>query len=161
MRKPRADGYCSGKVRIHREILQALEYQCNRCPTRGKWPKVVLHHKNRNRADNRPENLEALCTACHAKEHHADGLEARRRGIARVLADPEITAKRMAKLRSAEHREAMRQKIYEACDTCTCSRRKLRERTQCANCRRNAKRRVQRRLARLTNSRQTVLWREG
>ena len=31
---------------------------------------LQLHHKNRNRNDNRMQNLELLCPNCHYEEHH-------------------------------------------------------------------------------------------
>lgn len=31
--------------------------------------RYAVHHKNRNRKDNRPENLEVLCKRCHQIEH--------------------------------------------------------------------------------------------
>lgn len=47
-------------------IRKILPVQCERC---GSEKGLVAHHKNRNREDNRVENLEIICRSCHAKEH--------------------------------------------------------------------------------------------
>ncbi len=60
-----------------REALKRAKGCCERC---GKATKLFTHHKNRvktgkrklNQADNRPEMLEAICFACHVKEHKAE-----------------------------------------------------------------------------------------
>lgn len=39
------------------------------CPVCGTKAKLNVHHKNKDRQDNRPENLEVLCPKCHFKEH--------------------------------------------------------------------------------------------
>lgn len=38
---------------------------CNRC----KEDAVLIHHKNHDRTNNKPENLEPLCKSCHQKHH--------------------------------------------------------------------------------------------
>jgi len=43
-----------------------LEKKCQRC---GSLKHIVVHHKNRNRKDNRLDNLEILCRRCHFIEH--------------------------------------------------------------------------------------------
>jgi len=60
-----------------REALKRAGGRCERC---GKATKLFTHHKNRvktgkrklSQADNRPEMLEAICFACHTKEHRAE-----------------------------------------------------------------------------------------
>lgn len=40
-----------------------------RCECCHKRKGLVVHHKNRAKADNRHKNLETLCRACHRIEH--------------------------------------------------------------------------------------------
>jgi 5-methylcytosine-specific restriction endonuclease McrA len=40
------------------------------CVFCGSLSNLHVHHKNRNRKDNRPENLIVLCQKCHTEEHH-------------------------------------------------------------------------------------------
>lgn len=42
--------------------------RCNRCGFSDRRA-IVVHHKDRNRRNNKPENLEALCCNCHSIEH--------------------------------------------------------------------------------------------
>lgn len=42
-------------------------------------PKELVHHKNRNKADDRPENLEVMTKSEHAKEHVHEKLANARR----------------------------------------------------------------------------------
>jgi hypothetical protein len=55
-----------GKRNLKRFPLPAT---CNRCSDRP----TLWHHKDRDRSNNDLSNLEALCRACHGREHH-DGL---------------------------------------------------------------------------------------
>ena len=44
---------------------------CNRCghkPTRDEWP-LEVHHKDRNRSNDKRSNLEVICKSCHTIEH--------------------------------------------------------------------------------------------
>jgi HNH endonuclease len=53
---------------------------CGRCGY-SKIPEIlVVHHKDRNRANNKPSNLEDLCPNCHQEEHFlaSDGLWSRK-----------------------------------------------------------------------------------
>lgn len=44
---------------------------CERCGYK-KYPEIlVVHHKDRNKKNNRKHNLEVLCPNCHAIEHYA------------------------------------------------------------------------------------------
>jgi hypothetical protein len=47
-------------------IFIGLKKECQRC---GSLKHIVIHHKNRNRKDNRLSNLEILCRRCHFIEH--------------------------------------------------------------------------------------------
>lgn len=65
-------------------VKEAAGWKCSRCGRqcyqRGKFPpgwtksqrrayNLQVHHWNRNPADNRPENLAALCSGCHLYYH--------------------------------------------------------------------------------------------
>jgi hypothetical protein len=39
---------------------------CNRCPTDAKPQR---HHRDRDRSNNSPENVEFLCHKCHERDH--------------------------------------------------------------------------------------------
>jgi DNA-directed RNA polymerase subunit RPC12/RpoP len=64
----------TSRATVYRRSLQALflagrdQYTCERCGTKMET-RGNIHHKNRNRADDRPANLEVLCPHCHATEH--------------------------------------------------------------------------------------------
>lgn len=42
--------------------------KCNNC---GATSSLLVHHKNRDRSDNRPENLEVVCHDCHQLRHES------------------------------------------------------------------------------------------
>ena len=47
-------------------------------------PFLVIHHIDRNRFNNRPENLKLVCQVCHVKEHNGEWGntgKARKRGV--------------------------------------------------------------------------------
>lgn len=45
---------------------KAKRASCERC---GGTRNLCVHHKDRDRSNNAPDNLETLCRSCHAKEH--------------------------------------------------------------------------------------------
>ena len=53
--------------------------KCNRCGYDRYKSILRVHHKDRNRANRNPENLEILCPTCHDEEHFraGDGLYSR------------------------------------------------------------------------------------
>lgn len=91
---------CGKEMFLRPSRLNVTQYYCSReCraqyrlthPERGKWsgrkdslvnkpvceicglqePEIlVIHHKDRNRKNNRPENLQVLCPNCHWRVHH-------------------------------------------------------------------------------------------
>ena len=69
LRQPLAEGerriYTSGYVTVKRHGKNVLEHRAVMEETlnRPLWPDEQVHHRNRNRADNRPENLELWSTA--------------------------------------------------------------------------------------------------
>jgi len=44
--------------------------ECSKCSYKKCVSALEVHHKNRNRKDNRLRNLEVLCRNCHAEEHY-------------------------------------------------------------------------------------------
>lgn len=52
------------RSRTRREI--PLKPSCERCHLTHE---LQRHHKNRDKTDNRPENVLTLCASCHAKDH--------------------------------------------------------------------------------------------
>jgi len=42
---------------------------CERCQGTGRASRLGVHHRNRNKKDQRPSNLEVLCHRCHMQEH--------------------------------------------------------------------------------------------
>ena len=47
-------------------LILNRECCCERC---GSKKNIDVHHKDRNRNNNTPNNLELLCRSCHMKEH--------------------------------------------------------------------------------------------
>jgi DNA-directed RNA polymerase subunit RPC12/RpoP len=49
------------------KIMMEKLFKCEEC---GKTPKVlIIHHKDFNKDNDDPENLELLCPYCHFKKH--------------------------------------------------------------------------------------------
>jgi 5-methylcytosine-specific restriction endonuclease McrA len=48
-------------------------FTCERCGTKRDI-ELPRHHRNRDRSNNEPENLEVLCVSCHNKEHTEERL---------------------------------------------------------------------------------------
>jgi endogenous inhibitor of DNA gyrase (YacG/DUF329 family) len=49
--------------------LQNQKIACEIC---GSQSRLGLHHKDRNRTNNSPENLQTLCPTCHTRLHWAE-----------------------------------------------------------------------------------------
>ena len=47
--------------------------KCARCNHDGSVSRLGVHHRNRDKRDQSPENLEVLCHRCHMAEHAAAG----------------------------------------------------------------------------------------
>lgn len=58
-----ANAYKTG-IGIYSKVLK--DGKCNRC---GSARNLLTHHRDRNRHNNKEENLERLCKACHQEEH--------------------------------------------------------------------------------------------
>lgn len=59
---------------IKLRIFKLKGEKCERC-SYNKSEILQLHHKNRNRNDNRVENLEIICPNCHYEEHFLNHLK--------------------------------------------------------------------------------------
>lgn len=58
-------GKCEGS---YRDYINTKNWDLIKCPEVA----TDIHHKNRNRADNRPSNLMKLCRKCHKREHQGE-----------------------------------------------------------------------------------------
>lgn len=76
---------CSAKLRIGKKsnhwkggksyrakAFRVKPAQCERCGWNIDKRGLVVHHKDRNRENNKLENLEILCGGCHRIEHYND-----------------------------------------------------------------------------------------
>jgi hypothetical protein len=50
--------------------------KCERCSSKKQ---LCVHHKDRDRKNNKPDNLETICRLCHIEEHREEVAEAQRR----------------------------------------------------------------------------------
>jgi len=50
------------------KIVRSVGY-CQRCLGDGSESRLGIHHKDRNKQNQRPSNLEVLCHCCHMQEH--------------------------------------------------------------------------------------------
>jgi len=48
---------------------QFLKEKCERCPSKIS---LLIHHKDKDRKNNTPKNLETLCLSCHQKKHEVE-----------------------------------------------------------------------------------------
>ena len=67
--------YSSGMGWLHKykKVLKARLNRCERCAkdlTSASKYEWTCHHKDRNRSNNVPENIELLCKRCHQIEHN-------------------------------------------------------------------------------------------
>lgn len=57
---------------VYKKIaLRHHEYCCNKCGY-NKYPILEVHHKDKNRENSDPENLELLCPTCHEELHYLE-----------------------------------------------------------------------------------------
>ena len=63
----------SGRWRKIRSRKLSINPLCERCEgNRRLVVAVMVHHKDRNQLNNRDNNLESLCNACHELEHKGE-----------------------------------------------------------------------------------------
>lgn len=80
-RVPSNHEYKGLSASMRKEIVKNAG-KCNRCQHDGTDYRLEIHHRNRNKHDQSPENLEVLCQLCHLQEHHKEkeiGMSAFRR----------------------------------------------------------------------------------
>ena len=61
--------------RLTRAVLANAKrdlFTCESCGFHNLNEELPRHHKDRNRANNSPDNLEILCQSCHMKSHNQD-----------------------------------------------------------------------------------------
>lgn len=65
----RAPNWIAGQT-VYRQLLKRCgrPEQCNRCGIKDKRV-LVVHHRDSNKRNNRPENLQWLCRNCHCIVH--------------------------------------------------------------------------------------------
>lgn len=63
----------TGISTYRRRTLRARGTKCERCGVAAYGRNIHVHHKDRDRKNNEPDNLEVVCWDCHKKEHPEDG----------------------------------------------------------------------------------------
>lgn len=64
--------YGTGMARYRSLALDLYGAKCNRCGFDRHEAALDVHHKDRNRLNNDPSNLEVLCRNCHGIEHYTN-----------------------------------------------------------------------------------------
>lgn len=77
-----------------------------------------VHHKNRDRHDNRPENLELLTEAQHLKEHNSPGTLRRNQFGMWPIAGEFKVCRECGQSRPIEHFSKVRGRPYSYCKPC-------------------------------------------
>lgn len=57
-------------VGYHGNSWRARQHLKTNCEVCGSDYLLAAHHKDENRDNNTPENIETLCVSCHTKHHH-------------------------------------------------------------------------------------------
>lgn len=87
--------HCSQACANSRVIVQADSHRWrarqvkwrDRCEDCGTGEKLHVHHKDRNPANNHPDNLAILCSSCHLKLHWREDREYRVARIREAVGD--------------------------------------------------------------------------
>jgi hypothetical protein len=53
------------------KLMEERGKRCEHC-NYNKYEILQVHHKNRQKTDNRIENLEIICPNCHYEEHYLE-----------------------------------------------------------------------------------------
>jgi len=61
-----------GKNNYFYQAFLYLDHSCNRCGDRS-FDVLLVHHKDRDRKNNKLDNLEILCANCHYRIHFGNG----------------------------------------------------------------------------------------
>lgn len=69
------DHYGDGLTKYRDRALKEYGAVCNRCSYSENIAAIVVHHKDHNRKNNDIDNLEVLCSNCHAIEHWGSYME--------------------------------------------------------------------------------------
>ncbi len=56
-------------VRLKKKILKLHNYSCSTCGHDGKERRLEVHHKDKDKTNNKESNLTVLCRTCHNKLH--------------------------------------------------------------------------------------------
>jgi len=79
---PKWKGGISGLWYQNLMLKSGITVECIECKSKDG---IEIHHKNKNRKDNRIENLEYRCKKCHKKEHPQFHTETEKLRISRTL----------------------------------------------------------------------------
>jgi len=64
--------YCQDESTMYRDkAFRNFPHKCNRCGYDKHISILQVHHKDRNRKNNKLDNLEILCPNCHYEDHYA------------------------------------------------------------------------------------------
>jgi len=70
--------YSEGTSSYRKIAFNNYKHECNRCAFVGEYTStLVVHHKDRDRANNDVSNLEILCRNCHYEEHYGEARKAK------------------------------------------------------------------------------------
>ena len=69
---PRPNAYTSDFKERARQYKKEKDFCCNRCGEQFEAIFLEVHHKDRNKSNDRRENWELLCLLCHIEEHGRD-----------------------------------------------------------------------------------------